>query len=622
MGWIALLALVALGVVVRRPTPTTLRGAVPEGTRVVPPPPKIDPRDEEALDVWGFRDTQFVAQPDDSVILTGDRYELSGKKLPHLVPWVRDVMGAPDIRHDDVNVGHYPPAVPAPVRNDAFTAALKGILTDGQISDDARTRLRHNHGHTQEEVYEIKFGAPARVPDVVLYPETEAQVVSIVSAAKAHDAVLIPFGGGTNVTDALRCPAGEPRFIASVDMRRMNRILYIDTTNRTAKIEAGAVGRHITAQLAEYGFTMGHEPDSVEFSTLGGWIATRASGMKKNRYGNIEDLVLDVNLVTADGLIQRPGFGPRESIGVDARTFALGSEGNFGIITSAVVKLFPLPEAVRYGSILFPSFEDGVDFMYDITQAGAVPASVRLVDNLQFQFSMALKPAKTGLGKLKSAFEKLLVTKVMGFDPQKMVACTLVFEGGTAEVEAQERAVYDIASKHGGMKAGAENGSRGYQLTFGIAYIRDFVMRHHVIGESFETSVPWSAAVALVERVKRRVAEEHAARKLPGRPFITARVTQVYPTGVCIYFYLAFYCRGVAEPSHTFAEIEAAARDEVLAAGGSLSHHHGVGKLRKPFVRRVLSRAAVDWVRRTKQAVDPGNVFGAGNHVVGDLTEG
>src|SRR5262245_10633982 len=210
----------------------------------------------------------------------------------------------------------------------------------------------------------------------------------------------------------------------------MDRILWIDPVNLMACIEAGAVGRHIQAQLAQHGFTSGHEPDSVEFSTLGGWIATYASGMKKNRYGNIEDLVLDVSVVTPRGALGRSGDPPpRESVGVDPRRWVFGSEGTLGIITHAIVKIFPLPDVVRYDAVLFPDFEAGVAFLQDLTRQGSTPASVRLVDNLQFQLGQTLRPRTTGWGALVRRLERLYVTRLRGFDPSSMVACTLLFEG-------------------------------------------------------------------------------------------------------------------------------------------------------------------------------------------------
>jgi alkyldihydroxyacetonephosphate synthase len=600
------------------------RAALPDGSslasddvhdRIIPGDPPHHDGDEESLDAWGFRDSAFTVRPNDQVVLTGSRYPLSGAKLPELLPWIRNIFGI-DVDPEDTHDSAYPPEVPPPRENRAFLKEARSILPEGGLSADTEIRLRHGHGHTLEEMYTIKYKKLDRVPDLVVYPSEESQVAALVAAAVRHDVCLIPYGGGTNVTDAVRCPTEEQRMIVSVDLSRLNRILWIDPTNLMACIQAGATGRLIEEQLAQHGFILGHEPDSIEFSTLGGWIATHASGMKKNRYGNIEDLVLDVHVVTARGELSRSAVAPRESIGFDARRWVFGSEGNLGIITHAVVKIFPLPEVQRYDSLLFPSFEQGVSFMYDLTRQATPPASVRLVDNLQFQLSQTLKPKAEGLQALKRRAEKFFVTKLRGFDPAHMVACTLVYEGDRGEVEGQEAAVRRIARRYGGMRAGAKNGRRGYQLTFGIAYMRDFMMKHYILGESLETSVPWSQTLSLCENVKRRLEEEYARRALPGKPFVSSRVTQVYQTGVCIYFYFAFYHKGVERPSQVFTELERIARDEILRSGGSLSHHHGVGKLRRSFLPRIMSATALEWSAEVKRAIDPTNIFGAGNQML------
>ena len=208
------------------------------------------------------------------------------------------------------------------------------------------------------------------------------------------------------------------------------------------------------------------------------------------------------------------------------------------------------------------------------------------------------------------------MTRLRGFAADEMVACTIVFEGGAEEVKAQQAVVARLAQRHRGLRAGAENGKRGYALTFGIAYIRDFVMKHWVLAESFETSVPWNRVLTLCENVKRRIREEHRKRGLPGKPFVTCRVTQVYPSGVAVYFYFAFHHKGVERPSEVYAELERCARDEILLSGGSLSHHHGVGKLREGFLPRVFPPAALEWNAEVKRAIDPGNVFGSGNQAI------
>lgn len=589
-------------------------------TRFVPPVPTPS-TDEEALDGWGFADTKFVVKPNGSVTLTGNRYNLSGQDLPSLFPWFSQKLAAP-LSYENKNPGHYPPAVPAARTHPELTEELRKIVGQDRVSADEKVRLRRGHGHTGAEIWAIRYERLPRVPDLVVFPESHDEVVAIVKAAKRHGACVIPFGGGTNVTDALRLSPTEQRFVVAVDMRRMNKILWVDPVNHTACIEAGATGAHIVRELEKLGFTMGHEPDSLEFSTLGGWIATNASGMKKNRYGNIEDLVLDLRAVTARGVVERPGAVPRESIGSDPKRLFFGSEGNYGIVTSATVKLFPVPEVRKYGSVLFPDLASGLAFLYELSRTGAVPASVRVMDNTQFQFGQALKPASHGaLAKGKSTAEKLFVTKVKGYDPDKIAVATLVFEGTRDEVAFQERTVYRLAAAQGGMKGGAANGERGYQLTYGIAYIRDLTFEHWAIAESFETSVPWSHAMDLYDRVKARIEREHEQRGLPGRPFFTGRITQVYPSGVAMYFYLGFYAKGVKDPVKQYAALEHAAREEILAAGGSLSHHHGVGKIRQDFLDTIHSPGGRAVVSHVKAALDPDDVFGAKNHGVAGRVE-
>src|ERR1700756_4670685 len=192
-----------------------------------PPPP--NPAEEESLDVWGFRDTRFDFSENGHVIIRGNRYELSGKELPRFLPWVRETLEC-DVNPQNINRPSYPTVIPESRVTPEFLKELHGFLKPNQLALDGDLRLRHGHGHTQEEMYSIKYTNLGRIPDIVVYPEDEAEVTSLVEAAKKHGASLIPYGGGTNVTDALRCDAREQRTIVSVDMHRMNRILWIDKT--------------------------------------------------------------------------------------------------------------------------------------------------------------------------------------------------------------------------------------------------------------------------------------------------------------------------------------------------------------------------------------------------------
>jgi alkyldihydroxyacetonephosphate synthase len=194
----------------------------------------------------------------------------------------------------------------------------------------------------------------------------------------------VPYGGGTNVTQSLMLPIEEKRMIVSVDMSRMNAIKWVDKENNLACVQCGIIGTDLERDLKQYGVISGHEPDSMEFSSLGGWISTRASGMKKNTYGNIEDIVQNITMVTSKGTYNKVAAWPRISNGPDLNHLVMGSEGNYGIITEAVIKVKPLPEVRIFDSILFYDWESGVKFMHAVSKTKNYPTSCRLVDNQQF----------------------------------------------------------------------------------------------------------------------------------------------------------------------------------------------------------------------------------------------
>ncbi len=560
----------------------------------------------ERFDGWGFTDSGLDIDSTGAKLI-GSRYEMSGKRLPYLLNWANGVLGTDLVLQPEFQSQGLTP-INAAREMGSFIQALGSIAW----SQDETARRRHGHGHALEEVYAIRHGRLLRVPDMIVYPISEAEVQSIVQLGKDHKVLLVPFGGGSNVSHALACPEHDPRAIVSVDMRRMNQILELDTENRVAHVQAGIIGSELQLELEKRGYTLGHEPDSNEFSTLGGWIATRSSGMKKNRYGNIEDLVLDLRMITTQGLIQGKAM-PRESMGTDPRTLAFGSEGNFGIITSARVKIFKLPEVQQFDSVLFHDFASGYQFMKELAKYPPYPASARLMDNFQFQFGQALKPETTGWKLQKSKIERAIVTGPLGFKPDSMCACTLLYEGSRAEVAAQSARIGQLAKQFNGFRAGGENGKRGYQLTFAIAYIRDFLMRFGIMAESFETSVSWSELPSMCEAVKQRILSEHKRLGLPGNVIISWRVTQLYHSGAAVYFYLGTLVTGVKNPAEQFATLEHAARETILEHGGSISHHHGVGKLRAGFVKDVKSSAGLAWIEGAKQHLDPDNIFGIGN---------
>ncbi|CAI9546413.1 unnamed protein product, partial [Staurois parvus] len=320
---------------------------------------------------WGYNDSKFTFNKKGQAEFTGKRYKLSGMVLPALREWMEKTFGA-SLDHKttsraSLNVTDAPPAI----LNEGFIQDVKAIGIP--FSHDVEDRVFRAHGHCLHEMFTLREGMFKRIPDIIVWPQCHENVVRIVDLACKHNVCIIPFGGGTSVSNALECPEDEKRTIVSVDTSQMSRILWIDDKNLTAHVESGITGQDLERQLGESGYCTGHEPDSMEFSTLGGWVATRASGMKKNIYGNIEDLVVHLKVVTPRGIVEKSCQGPRMSTGPDIYHFIMGSEGTLGVVTEVTIKIRPLPEYQKYGSVVFPNFEQGVACLREVARQVSLP---------------------------------------------------------------------------------------------------------------------------------------------------------------------------------------------------------------------------------------------------------
>ena len=351
--------------------------------------------------------------------MTGARYPLSGQSMPHLIPYVEQMLGLPiDAAAAKPESA---PVVPPPRLDPALTAALERLLPDERRSTDSIARLARSHGQLAVgEIDRLLYGGQfARVADLVVEPVNEDEVRAIVAAAVEHGACVVPFGGGTNVSGALLCPEDERRTIVSIDMRRMNRLLNVDRANCCALVEAGITGADLEAALGALGYTCGHTPDSMEFSTLGGWIATNASGMKKNRYGNIEDIVVEATLVTPAGSRRDPPARPRARRPACSRSRCCSAaEGNLGVITKALIAIHPRPAecALRHRSSSPTS--PTASRSSRRCAPGALPASIRVVQHPR----VPLRPgAEAGVARRSHALDRARsgagCSACRGFDP-------------------------------------------------------------------------------------------------------------------------------------------------------------------------------------------------------------
>ncbi|CAG9803142.1 unnamed protein product [Chironomus riparius] len=569
---------------------------------------------------WGYKDSEFVIK-DRTVYFTSPRYLVSSNaKLESFKNYIGSMFKImPEhIMELPLSEARIKPIEYAePILNDNFVNCLKNSKIDYSV--DGEDRLVRSHGQTIHEIFDLRYGNVKKIPDIVLWPTSHEQVIKIVKLAYDNDVVLIVFGGGTSVSGAIHCPQDEKRSIAILDTSQMNKLLWLNKDNLTACFEAGVVGQDLERVLNEHDLTLGHEPDSIELSTLGGWVATRASGMKKNLYGNIEDLVLNIKLVTCKGVYEQKFTGAHKNIGISFDNMIFGSEGTFGVITEVEVKVRPYPKVKRYGSIVFPDFSTGIQFLREVAKRRCQPASIRLIDNDQFQFGQSLKTDEGALVNFTNELKKFLLTRVKGYNWNEIAVTTLLFEGTQDDVERHEKLIYSIAKQFYGINGGSKNGEKGYILTYVIAYIRDFALNCGIIAESFETSVPWSKCEQLCINVKLTIHEECRKHKIKYF-YVSSRVTQSYDAGACVYIYFGFQFSvagyEIESPLEMYHKIEEAARDVVLASGGSISHHHGIGKLRKKWYKQSVSPVGVDLYRAIKLDIDPKNIFACDNFLM------
>ena len=589
-------------------------GPTPEAESIAGPT-KVTTVHENA---WGYRDTQFTMNAEDgNVCLSGNRYLYSGQKFPNLYPFIQKYGVDKSVSTPPTNLGGNFSDVSKSVLNHSFLESVKVGIPNTRLSLDSNERIMASHGHTVQEIWTLRFGSFERIVDAVIYPKSHEEVEKIIRLADQFGVAVLPYGGGTTVSHSLLCNPNEKRMILAIAVSQMNSVLSINRETMTVCVQAGCVGSHLEKALNSVGVTLGHEPDSWEFSTVGGWIATRASGMKKNIYGNIEDLLIDVKVVTPIGTLTRNTNGiPRMSAGPDVLQMVLGSEGSFGVITEAVFKVRSMPEAKTFASLVFPSFEDGFRFMRQVARDKLQPASIRLMDNTQFVLGSSLKPEQSIFENFIDSIVRFYVVKIKGFSPENICAVTMSFEGTKHEVAKHEAKLNNLAvSKFNGLVGGAGNGIRGYFLTFVIAYLRDFGLQHQFIAESFETSVPWDKVEQVIRETKAQVLVDCKAAGIAHDPMISARVTQTYDSGAAVYFYLGMSWKGLKDPVATYSHIEDRARECVMKHGGSISHHHGIGKIRKQFMDKAVGPVGKAMIKGIKTTVDPRNIFSNGNLV-------
>ena len=513
---------------------------------------------------WGFEDQQVDAA-----------------QLAAAATWLQQQLGlAPGEVHQPVAIEQVrlaAPRVQAPRELAQICAA------------DLHARASHALGKSYVDVVDGFRGRFEHPPDVVAFPRDERDIERVLEWCERDRVAAIPYGGGTSVVGGVTPSVGAAYAgTVSIDLRLLDRVLELDPVSRAARIQAGAPGPVLESQLGEHGFTLRHFPQSFELSTLGGWIATRAAGHFATAKTHVEDFVESVRAITPVGVWasrRLPGSGA----GVSPDRMLAGSEGTLGVITDAWVRVQPRPEHRRSAAVEFDTFARAAECVRALSQSDLQPSNCRLIDAREAQLTMSGDGSRA-----------LLV---------------LGFESADHSVEAPYTRAAQICAEHGGAvqerrRGGGEAVGAWRQAFLAAPYVRDVLVGAGVLSETFETAITWERFAAFHEQVL-AAAGDALRRACGGEGVVTARFTHVYPDGPAVYYtVLARAARG--DETAQWAQIKRAASDAVIAAGGTITHHHAVGRDHRPWYERQRPEPFAAALRGAKSAVDPAGVMNPG----------
>jgi alkyldihydroxyacetonephosphate synthase len=451
-------------------------------------------------------------------------------------------------------------------------------------STDPYERVTHAYGKAYRDIVRAFRGRIDNPPDIVARPREEADVERLLDWCASAGAAAIPFGGGTSVVGGV-----EPRGLAayggavSIDMRALDRVLEVDPVSRAALIQAGATGPRLEEQLHGHGLTLRHFPQSFEYSTLGGWIVTRAGGHFATLLTHIDDLVESVRAVTPAGVWESRRL-PGSGAGPSPDRMLIGSEGILGVVTQAWMRVQATPEHKASASVHFDGFDAGAEALRALAQSGLWPSNCRLLD-----------PGEAGL--------------MAGAPPGKALL-VVGFESADHPVEPWMARALECCADHGGEVARSGDGAGAWRNAFLQApYLRDSLIAGGVLVETFETAVTWERLAPFVARV--REAAEAALAEECGAGRVTCRITHAYPDGAAPYFTVYAPARRGSELEQWDA-VKAAASEAIAGAGGTITHHHAVGRDHRPWYDRQRPEPFAAALRAAKGAVDPAAIMNPG----------
>ncbi|GLR14233.1 FAD-binding oxidoreductase [Chitinimonas prasina] len=443
------------------------------------------------------------------------------------------------------------------------------------IRTDPVVRLSVALGESYPDWLRKRCGTTPTVPDGVSYPETSEQVQELLAMAQLADWIVIPFAGGTSVAGHLDCPV-SPRPVLSLNLTRMNRLLHLDTVSQLATFGAGTAGPVLEAQLRAQGYTLGHFPQSFEYSTVGGWVVTRSSGQQSLRYGRIEQLFAGGRMETPIGTLNMPTL-PASSAGPDLRELVLGSEGRFGVLTEAVMRVTPLAGHESFHGLFFPDWDAAEAAVRQLVQMKLPLSMLRLSNAIETETNLAL----AGHANLIAWLERYL-----GWRGCRNEKCLLML-GLTATPATARHALSEarrVTRQHGGVYIGRSLGDRWAQNRFKGPYLRNTLWEHGYSADTIETAVDWPRVKPLM------LAMEQAARDAFAedgeRVHAFTHLSHLYAQGSSIYstFVWPTAAGGYDANMARWKRYKAKVSEAIVAHGGTISHQHGVGRDHAPYL--------------------------------------
>ncbi len=516
---------------------------------------------------------------------------------PHFWPWVKFKLG---IDFDPTNVtpqfqDSWIPTCKATSQELAELNVICGNL-ENSISTDAKVRCQHSYGKSYPDLWRARRMNFQKAPDVVVFPKTHEQVQSLLKWAERNHWTAIPFGGGTNIVGGVENRDLLQRKCMIISLKKMNRLVQFNESSQTARMQAGMVGPEVEKALNDLGYTLGHFPDSFEFSSLGGWIVTRSAGMQSDGYGKIENLVVSLRVATAQGTFETMVV-PTSSAGPDLNHMMIGSEGTLGIVTEAVMRVHKMPVRKLYLGYLVKEFSQAVGVIRECHDDQTRPTLFRVQDVHETELAFKLKTAPVGLQKWVQKVGKKLI-QWRGYQTPCLVIAG--FEGTPQEVGFKSKFFHAKMKKTGAFALGPSVGKTWSKDKYNVPYLRDSLMDYGVIVDVAETATTWENVVSLYESTVACMNKKFQSLGVKG--YIGCHLSHSYGTGACLYF--TYACLEKTKDLSQYYDLKSTITQHFVNEGATLSHHHAVGYEHKPWLKQEIGETGLEALQALKKHFD------------------